>query len=127
MTEGRKKILVMDDEEIVCDIAEQMLIYLGYIVETAADGKEAIKLYEEHFDQGNPFSIVIMDLNVPEGMGGGEAAELFLDFDPKANLVLSSGYANDPMMLKYKEHGFRAAIAKPFDLEGLKAMLEEAL
>ena len=127
MTEGIKKILVMDDEDIVCDIAKQMLVYLGYEVETATDGEEAVEVYREHFKNQKPFHVVIMDLNVPEGMGGDKAVDKILEIDPNANMILSSGYANDPMMLKYREYGFHGAIAKPFDLDALKMAIESTL
>ncbi len=117
----------MDDEEIVGDIAGQMLAFMGYDVEIAIDGEEAIQLYKEQLAKGTPFSLVIMDLNVPEGMGGGEAIQQVLSIDPNAKVIVSSGYTHDPIMQKYSDYGFCGAIAKPFDLETLKHVLGSVL
>jgi two-component system cell cycle sensor histidine kinase/response regulator CckA len=68
-------------------------------------------------------SIVIMDLTIPGGMGGKEAARELLAFDPQAKIVVSSGYSNDPVMASYREHGFVAVINKPFKLEDLADLL----
>ena len=78
--EGKGRVLLMDDEKLVLDVARQMLETLGYEVETAKDGAEAISLYREAKDSGSPFDVVILDLTVPGGMGGKEAIEkLFAD------------------------------------------------
>ncbi len=124
MTEKIKKILVMDDEEIVGDIAKQMLVFMGYEAEIARDGEEAIRLYKEQFNKGMPYLLVIMDLNVPDGMGGQEAIGKILAIDANAKAIVSSGYTNDPIMQRFGEYGFSGAIGKPFDLEGLKNILD---
>jgi CheY-like chemotaxis protein len=124
-TEGkRKNILIMDDEEIVGDIARQMLVYLGYEVVLVKDGKEAVSRYKTQFDRGERFHAVIMDLTIPGGMGGKDAVSEILAVDPEAKVIVSSGYSNDPIMAHYKEYGFSAAIAKPFDLQSLKNIVE---
>jgi two-component system, cell cycle sensor histidine kinase and response regulator CckA len=120
----RKNILIMDDEEIVGDIARQMLVYLGYDVVLVKDGKEAVSLYKTQLDRGERFHVVIMDLTIPGGMGGKDAVSEILAVDPEAKVVVSSGYSNDPIMAHCKEYGFSAAIAKPFDLQSLKNIIE---
>ena len=114
----------MDDEEIVGDIAKQMLVYLGYDVALVKDGKEAVLLYKSRLSCGDPFHAVIMDLTIPGGMGGKETVGEILAVDPNAKVVVSSGYSNDPIMVQCKEYGFSAAIAKPFDLQSLKKIIE---
>ena len=127
-SEGRKiKILVMDDEEIVGDIARQMLVYLGYEVALVKDGNEALSLYKSQSSAGDPFHAVIMDLTIPGGMGGKEAIGEILAVDPGAKVVVSSGYSNDPIMIRCKDYGFSAAIAKPFDIQSLKIIIESLL
>jgi DNA-binding NarL/FixJ family response regulator len=54
-----------------------------------------------------------MDLTIPGGLGGKQAAEQILSEFPKACLVVSSGYSNDPIMSSCQEYGFGGAIAKP--------------
>lgn len=115
----------MDDEEIVGDIAKQMLVFLGYDVVLVKDGNEAVSLYKNELQSGDRFQIVIMDLTIPGGMGGKEAVGEILAFDPEAKVIVSSGYTSDPIMAHYQEYGFRGAIAKPFDMQSLKNIIEE--
>ncbi|MEE4241160.1 MAG: response regulator [Desulfopila sp.] len=122
-----KNILVMDDEEIVADIAQQMLAYLGYNVTVAENGEEAVVHYRECFEKNEPYALVILDLNIPGGMGGMEAVGEILAIDPAAKVVVSSGYSNDPIMEEFGKYGFCGCIAKPFDLKGLETVLLESI
>jgi CheY-like chemotaxis protein len=117
----------MDDEGIVADIAQQMLVYLGYEATVAVDGEEAIKLYREAYEQEKPYDLVIMDLNIPQGMGGMEAVKHVLEIDKEAKVMVSSGYSSDPIMQEYRNYGFCGCIAKPFDLKGLQEALQAAM
>jgi len=120
-------ILVMDDEELIRNLAADMLTHLGYQVKTCADGAEAISLYRAARESGEPYSAVIMDLTVPGGMGGAEAAKGILEIDPQARLIVSSGYSNDAIMSEYQSHGFCAAVAKPYKVEDVGQLLGAAL
>jgi CheY-like chemotaxis protein len=113
------KILIMDDEETVRNVASSILTGLGYSAVTAEEGKEAVKVYEEAKKNKKPFDAVIMDLTVPEGMGGKEAIKKLLKLDPKAKAIVSSGYINSPVMKDYNKYGFKSAIAKPYGAEEL--------
>jgi two-component system, cell cycle sensor histidine kinase and response regulator CckA len=128
-SEGQNKIniLILEDEDIVGDIARQMLVYLGYDVVLVKDGMEAVSQYISRIDCGKRFHLVIMDLTIPGGMGGKDAVSEILAVDPNAKVVVSSGYSNDPIMVHCKEYGFSAAIAKPFDLQSLKRIVETLL
>lgn len=124
--EGRHRILVMDDEEMVCNITRAMLLKMGLDVTLAKDGAEAIQLYKDSLEYDNPFDLVIMDLTIPGGMGGREAVGRLLDLDSKARVIVASGYSNDPVMARYSEFGFCGAIEKPYvygELEHLIATL----
>ncbi|GFO62802.1 hypothetical protein GMPD_07210 [Geomonas paludis] len=117
-------ILVMDDEEVIRHLAEGMLLHLGHQVRTCPDGAEAVRLYQEALRDGTPFSLVLADLTIPGGMGGREAAQQILAVDPRARLVVMSGYSNDPVMASFREYGFVRALHKPFGLEALAALLQ---
>jgi CheY-like chemotaxis protein len=121
------KILVMDDEQFVQDIAKQMLVRLGHEVLQAEDGEEAIEIFKEHRKSGQPVDVIIMDLTIPGGMGGKDAVQEILKIDPEAKVIVSSGYSNDPVMADYRKYGFKAAIAKPFLLAELKEVLTDVL
>ncbi|MDK9707382.1 MAG: ATP-binding protein [Desulforhopalus sp.] len=116
-------ILVMDDEEMIRNIAVSILTHLGYEVTTCATGESAIDLYKTSVEAGSPFMAVIMDLTIPGGLGGKQAAEQILSLYPRACLVVSSGYSNDPIMSNYQEYGFSAAIAKPYNIQGFEKVL----
>ncbi|MFO7765886.1 MAG: ATP-binding protein [Pelovirga sp.] len=119
-------VLVMDDEEAVRQTICLMLEEFDLKPVAAADGAEAVRLYQEHFDRGTPISLSILDLTVPGGKGGKEAAEEILALDPGARIVVSSGYSQDPIMARYKDFGFYAVLAKPFDLDELGNVLNIA-
>lgn len=121
------KILVMDDEEMIRDIAETMLTHLGYSVTTSPTGEETIELYQSSFASGAtapPFKAVILDLTIPGGLGGKKVAEEILQINPDACLIVSSGYSNDPVMADYQKFGFSAAIAKPYSIEEFQQVLQ---
>jgi CheY-like chemotaxis protein len=116
-------VLVMDDELVVRDIFGEILNHLGYGVEFAKDGCEAIEIYEKAKDRGNPFDLVIMDLTIPGGMGGKEAIERLREIDPGIKAIVSSGYSNDPIMSEYRKYGFRGVISKPYKIEDLSEIV----
>ena len=109
------------------NLACSQLTLLGHEPITVTDGKQAINRYQELQDQGTPVDLVIMDLTIPGGMGGREAAQKLLALDPQARIVVASGYCNDPVMATYREYGFKAAIAKPFNLAELSAAINTVL
>lgn len=121
------RVLVMDDEEIVQDVATSILTSLGYWVTIAAEGGEAVRLYKEAKKKGAPFDAVILDLTVPGGIGGGEAVKELLQLDPRARVLVSSGYSYDPIMANYREYGFSGVIQKPYRVAELGAKVHEVI
>jgi CheY-like chemotaxis protein len=124
---GSGRILVMDDEEHVRKVAARMLARLGYETETATDGRNAVEAYRQAMAAGRPFAAVLMDLTIPGGMGGREAIKELLALDPQVKAIVSSGYANDPVMANHLRFGFTGVIPKPYDLAELGAMLRAVL
>ncbi|MEA3421960.1 MAG: ATP-binding protein, partial [Acidobacteriota bacterium] len=113
-------ILIMDDEEMVRNVAAEMLKKYGCTVDFAVDGKTAIEKYISANKSRHSFDIVIMDLTIPGGMGGKEAVNKLLAIDPKAKVIVSSGYSIDPIIANYNKYGFKGKIVKPFKIETLK-------
>jgi PAS domain S-box-containing protein len=114
-----KKILIMDDEESLLDVAGQMLNRLGFETDFATCGEEAIQKYRDAMNSDLGFDAVILDLTVKGGMGGEEALINLLDIDPQVTAFVSSGYAEDTVMINYREHGFAGAIVKPYNIDEL--------
>jgi signal transduction histidine kinase/ActR/RegA family two-component response regulator len=113
------RILIMDDEDFIREIVNEILRYLGYSVEVCADGNEAVERVQKAREDNTPFAAIILDLTVPGGMGGKEAASLILEIDPDAVLIVSSGYSNDPVIANFTDYGFKGVIGKPFDTSTL--------
>lgn len=124
---GSGKILVMDDEDMVLKVVGEMLVYLGYKVEFAKDGGEAIESYKKALELGTPYDAVILDLTIAGGMGGEKALKNILEMDPEANAIVSSGYSHDPVMADYQSYGFKGFVTKPFRIEELSKVLHEVL
>ncbi|MDD2709143.1 MAG: ATP-binding protein [Verrucomicrobiae bacterium] len=123
----QRQILVMDDEKGIRDVLGAILNHLGHEVSFARDGLEAVSLYEAAQKTSKPFHLVILDLTVPGGVGGGEAIGKLLTVDPKAKAIASSGYSNDPIMSDARKFGFQAALRKPYQMSELNRVLREVL
>lgn len=124
---GSCRVLYMDDENALRDVAGEMLGHMGYDVEFAHDGIEAIKMYSEATTSKKPFDIVIMDLTIPDGMGGAETIQRLREIDPWVKAIVSSGYVNDPIIKDFKKYNFSGAITKPFDIDELVRVIESVL
>lgn len=124
---GVSRVLLMDDEEIIHQSVAMMLRMIGYEVESAYDGAEALQCYQASIEQQKPFDVVLMDLTIPGGMGGKEAVGKLHEIDPQAHVLVSSGYADDPVMAQYANYGFAGKIAKPVDMEQLAAAIKGVL
>ena len=127
LVSGKEKILVMDDDDIVRDVAGKMLTKLGYEVDFARDGSEAIELYKKSKNSGRPFDVVIIDLTIPGGMGGRETMQKLLEIDPYVKAIVSSGYSDDAVMSNYTNYNFKGVIAKPYRIEELSRTVHSVL
>ncbi len=124
---GQGKVLVMDDEEMVREVLGRMLSRLGYEVDFARDGSQAIDKFVVARADGRPFAAVILDLTIPGGMGGKETLEKLLRIDPQIKAIVSSGYADNQVMADFQKYGFREVIAKPYRLGELSKILQRVI
>jgi len=92
-------------------------------VQCASEGTEAIELYSRAMAAAKPFDVVILDLTIPEGMGGKETVRRLHEMDPNLKAIVSSGYANDPIVNDYKEYGFSGVIVQPYDAGKLEKVI----
>jgi len=124
---GKGKVLLMDDEQIIIDVTHEVLRFLGYDVLYAKDGAAALELYKKEKSAGVPFDVVILDLSVPDGMGGKETIELLKLFDPSVKAIVSSGYSNDPVVQDFEQYGFAGRLNKPYKINDMKIILEQLI
>ena len=125
--QGKGRILVMEDMEAMMLVAGEILTVLGYEVEYSTNGNEAIKAYKAAKDMGNPFDACVFDLTVPGGMGGEEAANILIDYDPNLIAIASSGYTTSDIMSNYKNSAFKAVLPKPYRIKEMSDVLNELL
>jgi len=120
-------ILVMDDDEMIREMAAILLVRLGYNPTTCVNGEEAIELYRTAKESGTPYRAVIIDLMILDGMGGKDAAKQILSIDPGARLIVSTGNSADPVMADYESYGFHASLPKPYGPSDMAAVLVTAI
>ena len=124
---GKGRILALDDEEAICELVKAALTPLGYDVTTVQDGQSAINAYKASMEEDRKFDAVISDLTIPGGMGGAECIKRLVEMDPGVKAIVSSGYAMDPVMSRYREYGFCACIAKPYEVSDLGHAVHDVL
>jgi signal transduction histidine kinase/ActR/RegA family two-component response regulator len=127
MQTGTERLLVMDDDEALRDLSKAVLSTLGYDVQTAGDGAEAVELYAKTKAAGKGFDAVLLDLTVTGGIGGLEAAAKLKELDPSSKLIVSSGYSDAPVMSRFAEYGFDAVILKPWTVREMSEVLRKVL
>jgi PAS domain S-box-containing protein len=123
----KRRILLMDDEQMILDIVSRMLGHLGYEVTTCTDGSQAIAAFTKAKSHSEPFDVVMMDLVIPNGVGGQDAVHTIKKIDPNAKVIASSGHLEHPVMRDHKSFGFNAVLEKPYKLEKLQQVIEAAI
>lgn len=124
---GHGRILIMDDMEAMMMVAGEIISMLGYEVEFATNGEEAIHAYKTAKETGKAFDAVVFDLTVPGGMGGEEAAEILIEYDPGLLAIASSGYSNTNVMSDFSDSPFTAVVPKPYRIKEMSDALNEVL
>jgi PAS domain S-box-containing protein len=120
---AKKRILLMDDEQMILDIVSRMLTHLGYEVSICTDGAQAIAAFAKAKSNGQPFDVVLMDLVIPNGVGGQDAVHTIRKIDPNAKVIASSGHLEHPAMIDHRKFGFVAVLEKPYKLERLQQVI----
>lgn len=120
---GTETILVVDDEEVVRELATRILSRAGYTVITAANGREALKRYEEH-DQ--VIALIILDLIMPE-MDGKRCLSELLKMNPKVKVIVASGFAENGLTKEAIHTGARGFVSKPFHIPQLLQTIRNVL
>ncbi len=124
---GSGKILLMDDEEFIIEIVDEMLRLMGYDVVSTKTGEEAVESVKEAAAKMDSFDACILDLTIPGGMGGKEAAERIKQLSPETVIIAASGYSEDPVFSNPSGYGFNDSIVKPFRISELSDVLKKNL
>ena len=124
LTKGR--ILVVDDEELVRDVAGKMLLVANYKVGYAINGNEGVTCYKLAIDD-DPYDAVLMDMDMPGSMNGLDATREILSMDPGARVVLSSGNRHGDLHANHKKYGFSGSLPKPYRMTELHEVIGSLL
>ena len=119
----REYILLIEDEPDVADLASEMLAEEGYRVVIAHDGFEALKIYER---MGKQIGLVILDYFLPV-IDGDAVFEELRSINPKVNVVLSSGFAEQSKIASMLGQGLRGFIPKPYSRDKLLEQVRSTL
>jgi two-component system cell cycle sensor histidine kinase/response regulator CckA len=120
---GTETILLVDDEEMILEVAGDLLETLGYRVITAKGGYAALSAYAE---MKKEIDLVLLDLIMPDQSGKETFAQLKA-MNPQVRVLLSSGYSLDGEAAAIMQQGCKGFIQKPFDLELLSNKIREVL
>jgi len=120
---GSETILLVDDEELIRDLAKRILSRAGYTVLTAANGREAVQIYKE---KGKTVSLIVLDLIMPE-MDGKHCLKELLKINPAVRVVVASGYSADGPTKEALESGAKGFVSKPFNMGQLLQTVRKVL
>ncbi|HSJ04005.1 MAG: PAS domain-containing protein [Verrucomicrobium sp.] len=109
------RILLLEDDHLVRALILRGLQRDGYDVTETTDGNETVRLYQQAMTEGTPFDLVVLDLSIPNGMGGLRTMEKLRALDPGVLAIVSSGYSDDPVMSHPAKAGFAAVLPKPYE------------
>lgn len=118
-----KRILVVDDEDIIRDTVRDVLTNVGCAVTTAAEGTEAVRLIQE-----TRFDLVLSDIQMP-GKNGYEVFAAAKQANPDTPVILTTGFGYDPnhSIVRARREGLSSVLFKPFKVDQLIAEIRTAL
>jgi PAS domain S-box-containing protein len=120
---GAGRVLVVDDEDGVRQVAADILSSLGYDVTVAADGAAAVERYRELADA---IDVVLLDLAMP-GMGGRECFRALKAINADVKAILCTGYGFNVAAQQLLDEGMLGIVAKPYEIEQLSDAIAQAL
>lgn len=116
------RILVLDDERPIRVLMSITLKKDGHEVVETEEGSQTVAAYQKAMVEGRRFDLVVMDLSIPNGMGGAEAIQQIRHLDPEVVAIVSSGYSDDPVMANFRQYGFSAVLPKPYEPSSLRQL-----
>ncbi|MBI5093551.1 MAG: PAS domain S-box protein [Candidatus Hydrogenedentes bacterium] len=116
-------VLVVDDEQMVRDLAKTTMERAGFSVLTAVDGRDGVDVFRQHASE---IDVVLLDMTMPH-MDGGEAFREIRRLRSDAKIVLSSGYSEEDAMGRFGELGLAGFIQKPYRITDLFGVICKAM
>jgi DNA-binding NtrC family response regulator len=120
---GKEKILFVDDEKDLAELAQISLTDLGYHVTICSDSREALNIFQSDPDG---FDLVITDMTMPH-LSGGELAQQLLKLRPGQSIILCTGYSSYISAEKAVALGIKAFLLKPVSRQDLAVAVRKAL
>jgi two-component system, cell cycle sensor histidine kinase and response regulator CckA len=120
---GSGRILVIDDDDSVRAVVARSLARLGFTVDQASDGLQAISKFRS---DPTRYALVILDFKLP-GMDGSEVASRLRDIKPDVRLILVSGVSRQEALDEFTGQDATGFLQKPFALSGLVSELRAVL
>lgn len=117
----KKRILVVDDDEVVLESLRELLELKGYDVDTAEDGKEAIRKSKDNF-----YNLALLDIKLPD-MEGTELLTKMHRNTPQMMKIMITGYPTLENAVEALNLGADAYVIKPLNPEELHRVVEETL
>jgi PAS domain S-box-containing protein len=122
-TPGKGLVLVVDDDAMVRDIAENILKIAGYTVITAGNGMDGVAKYRQYHPD---IKAVLLDMAMPV-MSGGEAFMEMKKINPAVKVLLTSGFRKDDRVEEVLGQGVRDFLQKPYTLAGLTLAMSKVI
>ncbi|MGI9535257.1 MAG: hybrid sensor histidine kinase/response regulator, partial [Thermodesulfobacteriota bacterium] len=124
---GEGRVLLMDDDYAIRDMLVNIIENLGFEVDSASSGEEALDIYQNTKDTGNQYKFVLLDITIPGGMGGKDTILKLRENEPDIKAIAISGYSKDPISTEYEDFGFNGFIAKPFKIKDFESLIQNVL
>ncbi len=124
---GQGTVIIMDDNPTVVDVVDQQLRHLGYQVIAVENSLELTELFSLARERDLRFDLIILDLTIPGDVGGEVALDRVRAIDPGIRAIVSSGYANNPVLAEYRRYGFNGKVCKPFHINELAREINRVL
>ena len=123
LTGGREKVLFIDDEPLIAEMAKRHLERLGYEVEIRTDSREALELFKKRHAE---FDLVITDVTMPN-ISGDRLAEQLLKIEPGLPIILCTGFSTRISEQRIAQLGIKAVAMKPLVRDELARLVREVL
>jgi two-component system cell cycle sensor histidine kinase/response regulator CckA len=116
-------VLIVEDEESMLYVLEKMLVNRGYKVLTAADGEQAVRIYQRHKES---IDVVFLDVGLPK-LSGQDVLFKIKQEKQDVKVVVASGYFEEQFKSDFEKAGIKHFLQKPYTLDHLVETLQSEI